>query len=113
MGKQPVAWKEYYAEYCLKELQESMDRCTGLRDINEILLNKIQSRLEPFRGFVVNCKKTLAIHNKSPFLRMFSKALPGSEKWDRVAMNYLPSILQKRKLVQLENIIQWVSAILS
>ena len=45
--KQPVAWKEYCAEYWLKELQESTDRCTGRRDITEILLktalNTIQS----------------------------------------------------------------------
>ena len=38
VGKQPVAWKEYCAEYRLKELQESMDRCTGRRDVTEILL---------------------------------------------------------------------------
>ena len=45
--KQPMAWKEYCAEYWLKELQESMDRCTGWRNITEILLkislNIIQS----------------------------------------------------------------------
>ena len=29
-----MAWKEYW----LKELQKSMDRCTGHRDISEILL---------------------------------------------------------------------------
>ena len=39
VGKQTVAWTEYCAEYWLKELQESMDRCTGRRDITEILLN--------------------------------------------------------------------------
>ena len=42
-----MAWKEYCAEYWLKELQESMDRCTGCCDITEILmkmaLNTIQS----------------------------------------------------------------------
>ena len=38
VGKQPVAWKEYCAEYWLKELLEGMDRCTGRRDITEILL---------------------------------------------------------------------------
>ena len=38
VGKQPVTWIEYRAEYWLKELQESMDRCTGLRDVTEILL---------------------------------------------------------------------------
>ena len=38
VGKQPVAWKEYCAKYWLKELQESMDRCTGHCDVTEILL---------------------------------------------------------------------------
>ena len=33
-----MAWKEYCAEYWLKELQESMDRCTGRCDITEIRL---------------------------------------------------------------------------
>ena len=28
VGKQPLACKEYCAEYSSKELQESMDRCT-------------------------------------------------------------------------------------
>ena len=47
VGMQPVAWKEYCAKYWLKELQESTDKCTGHRDITEILLkttfNIIQS----------------------------------------------------------------------
>ena len=47
VGKQPVAWEEYCAEYWLKEFQESMDRCTGRHDRTEILLktafNSIQS----------------------------------------------------------------------
>ena len=38
VGKQPVAWNEYCAGYWIKELQESIDRCTGRRDIIEILL---------------------------------------------------------------------------
>ena len=42
-----MALKEYCAECWLKELQKSMDRCTGRRDITEILLetalNTIQS----------------------------------------------------------------------
>ena len=37
-GKQPEAWKEYCADYWLKEFQESMDRCTGHCDITEMLL---------------------------------------------------------------------------
>ena len=43
VGKHSVAWKEYCAEYWLKELQESMDMCTSPRDVTEILLNTIQS----------------------------------------------------------------------
>ena len=38
VGKQPGALKEYFAEYWLKEMQESMDRCIGHRDTTEILL---------------------------------------------------------------------------
>ena len=38
VGKQQVAWKEYCAEYWLKDLQESMDRCTCSREVTEILL---------------------------------------------------------------------------
>ena len=38
VGKQPVAWKEYCAEYWLKELQQGMDKCTDRCDITEILL---------------------------------------------------------------------------
>ena len=45
--KQPVAWKEYCAEYWLKELQECMGRCTDRRYLTETLLktasNTIQS----------------------------------------------------------------------
>ena len=37
VGKQPVAWKQYCEEYWLKELQESMDRCTGRRNIIELM----------------------------------------------------------------------------
>ena len=49
VGKQPLAWKEYFAGNWLKELQESMDKCTGHRNITEIhvllktALNTIQS----------------------------------------------------------------------
>ena len=42
VGKQPVAWKVYCAEYWLKNIQESMDRCTGIHDITGILLKKAQ-----------------------------------------------------------------------
>ena len=62
-GKQPVAWKEYCLEYWLKELQESMDRCTGCCNITEILFIK---RLNPFpnkpwflRVYITRLLKTL------------------------------------------------------
>ena len=38
VGNQPVAWKEYCANYWLKELQEHTGRCTGRLDLTEILL---------------------------------------------------------------------------
>ena len=37
VGKQPVAWKNYCAEYWLKKFQESMDRCSGRGDKIEII----------------------------------------------------------------------------
>ena len=46
VGKQPVAWKEYFAEYRLKELKESMDRYTGCQDITEILLKTALNNLK-------------------------------------------------------------------
>ena len=36
VGKQPVAWNKYCAEYLLKELQESMDRFSGCRGMIQI-----------------------------------------------------------------------------
>ena len=36
--KQPVAWKEYCAEYWLTEPKENMDMCTGRRHKTEMLL---------------------------------------------------------------------------
>ena len=46
VGKQPVAWKEYCAEYWLIELQESMDRCTGRHDMTEILLKRALNNIQ-------------------------------------------------------------------
>ena len=51
VGKQPVALKEYCAEYWLKELQESMDRCTGCRDITEILLKTALTAIQLINQF--------------------------------------------------------------
>ena len=47
--KQPVAWKEYRAEYWLKELQESMDKCTSpcvIQSINQSIVHLSKSELE-------------------------------------------------------------------
>ena len=49
------SWKEYCAEYLLKELQESMDRCTGHLDISEILLKT-----------ALNTKQSLEVGQKLP-----------------------------------------------
>ena len=46
VGKQPLAWKECCAEYWLKEIQESMDWCTGHLDITGILLKMVLNNIE-------------------------------------------------------------------
>ena len=46
VGKQPMAWKEYCAEYWLVKLRESMDTCIGRRDITDILLKKALNTLQ-------------------------------------------------------------------
>ena len=51
VGKQPVAWKEYCTEYCLKELQESMDRCTSHWDMTEILLKMALNTIQSIQSF--------------------------------------------------------------
>ena len=47
LGKQPVTWKKYCAEYMLKKIRDSMERNTGRCDITEEILetalNTIQS----------------------------------------------------------------------
>ena len=49
--KQPVALKEYCAEYWLKELQESMDRYTGCHDITEIPLKTVLNTTQSINYF--------------------------------------------------------------
>ena len=48
------SWKEYCAEYRLKELQQSMGMCTGRRDITEILLKTVSNPIQPTNGFDAN-----------------------------------------------------------
>ena len=46
VGKQPVALKEYcMVSHTLKELQESMDRCSGHRDLTEIVLKTVLNNI--------------------------------------------------------------------
>ena len=45
IGNQPVAWKEFCAEYLLKEDQESMDWCTGHCSITEIVLKMVLNNI--------------------------------------------------------------------
>ena len=43
-----MAWKEYCVEYMVKELQESMDMCTGCCDKTEILLKTALNTIQSF-----------------------------------------------------------------
>ena len=52
VGKQPVAWIEYCAG--LKELQESMDGCTGHYDITEILLKTALNTIQSINHTILN-----------------------------------------------------------
>ena len=51
--KQPVAWKEYCAEYWLKELQESMDRSISGCNITEILLKTALETIQSIINLVL------------------------------------------------------------
>ena len=58
VGKQPVAWEEYCAEYWLKELQESMNRCTGPCDITESLLKMAFNTIQSFNKSLIPSQTT-------------------------------------------------------
>ena len=64
VGKQPVAWEEYCAQYRLKELQESMDRCICHCDVTEILFNPFPNKPLFLRVYNRNCLKTLCEKEK-------------------------------------------------
>ena len=55
LGKQPVAWKEYCGEYWLKELQESMGRCTGRHFVTEILLKRVLNTIQSINYLTKMC----------------------------------------------------------
>ena len=66
--KQPMALNEYFVEYWLKELQESIDRCTGRRDITEIMLKHTVN----YNNFITRTSESRAM---SQFLQKTSLSL--------------------------------------
>ena len=64
-----MAWKEYCAEYWLKELQDSMDRCTDHRNIIEILL-KNYVKHHTINQSVFSVQQLLALSQISPCFYM-------------------------------------------
>ena len=69
VGKQPEAWKEYCVEYCLKELQKNMNRCTDRRDITEILLKTALNIIQSINNLTPNLladerSRSLSIGNR-------------------------------------------------
>ena len=70
VGKQPVALREYSAKCWLKELQESMDRCTGCRDIAEILLKTALNTIQSINLMLLYEEEKMSNKNKNVFLRM-------------------------------------------
>ena len=52
VGKQPLAWKKILCGVLVKRTAESMDRCTGRRDITEILLKMAVNTIRSINQFV-------------------------------------------------------------
>ena len=65
-----MAWKEYRAEYW--KLQESMDRCTGRRDITEILLKTSLNTIQSINQSIVFSSDNLAIMKAPVHLHAFN-----------------------------------------
>ena len=73
LGNKPVAWKEYCVEHWLKELQESMNRCTG-RDITEMLLKMALNTIQSIDVYILKCLAQGLPHEK--ILRLGSGSKP-------------------------------------
>ena len=65
VGKQPVAWKEYCAEYWLKQLQDSMDGCPGRSDITETLLKTALNNIKTTYSQSINQLSLFSMINTS------------------------------------------------
>ena len=70
VGKQPVVWKEYCVEYWLKKLLETMDRCTGHRDITKILSKIVLNTMQSINQLSV-CPKLNVKNNISLLLQNY------------------------------------------
>ena len=64
VGKQSVVWEEYCAKYWLKELQESVDRCTGHRNIKEILLKTALNTIQSIKQLLSCLSTNMNVRNK-------------------------------------------------
>ena len=108
--KQLVAWKQYCAEYWLKEFQESMGRCTGRHDIYEIMLKKalntIQSINQSTNSLIrlVNTSRCLYKGSKSPTSRCLYNSFPSKPWFLRVCSTcLLKTLWEKEKLLVTSN----------
>ena len=48
-----AAWKEYCGEHWLNEIQESIDTCTGRREITEILLKRALNTIQSINQLIL------------------------------------------------------------
>ena len=103
LRKQPVAWNEYCAEYWLKDLQESMDRCTGRRNITEILLKTVLDTIQSINKWkegtywrtarsksMGECNTILSAYTKYRHLGYCCTRPPKYSYQYLIAVNYLP-----------------------
>ena len=86
VGKQSVDWEDYCAAYGLKELQESMGRYTGSRNIVETALNTIQ---------------THKIQRKKQNIRIIAETLD-QEQFSK-KFNHIPYLKSKKFVIDKNN----------
>ena len=71
-----MAWKEYCAENWLKELQESMDRCSGHCDITGILLKMALNTIQSILYNLLTCEEKPVEKNCGKRRKSWSPAFP-------------------------------------
>ena len=70
VGKQPVAWKEYLAEYRKNEMQKSMDMCTELT--LKTVLNTIQSIISQWYIFTITQLQFISVFTIVRYISIFT-----------------------------------------